>query len=78
MSRSKVAFIAGFAAIAAGTAGWAVGTLCAPASGQEMRRRLAWRAEEQWRTMSAASERMLKRAAARAAAELAHLTAAKG
>jgi len=77
MSRAKVAFIAGCAALAAGAAGWAVGTLCAPASGKEMRRRLEWRAEEQWRTMSAASERMLKRAAARAAAELAHRTSAK-
>ncbi len=77
MSRAKFIFLAGFVAFAAGAAGWAAGTLCAPASGSEMRRRLAWRAEEQWRTMGKASEQMLKRAVARAAAELAHLTAAK-
>ncbi len=76
MSR-KVMFIAGFAVLAAGAAGWAAGTLSAPVSGREMRRRLAWRAEERWRTMSSASERMLRRAAARAATEIAHRITAK-
>lgn len=70
MSRMRLALTAGGVAIVAGTAGYVLGLLFAPASGREIRRRLTWRAEEQWRSMTHASGRMLERAAVRARQEL--------
>jgi gas vesicle protein len=70
MSRAKVFFaLAGTAAVA-GAAGWVAGTLSAPASGRDLRRRLAWRAEEEFRTAARASRVFLGRAMERARAEL--------
>ena len=70
MSRTKVCFaLAGTAAVA-GAAGWVAGTLFAPASGRELRRRLAWRAEEEFRTAARASRVFLGGAIERARAEL--------
>ncbi|MBI4888090.1 MAG: YtxH domain-containing protein [Acidobacteria bacterium] len=70
MSRTNVVFAIGGAAVAAGLVGWAVGTLYAPASGQEVRRRLVWKTDEQWRAIARASERWLQQVAACAAAEI--------
>jgi len=70
MSRTKLFFIMGGVALVAGTAGWACGLLAAPASGKEMRRRLAWRAEEEWRSGSKAALAFVGRVADRARAEL--------
>lgn len=70
MSRTKlVVAIAGVAAMA-GAAGWAFGLLSAPASGKELRRRLAWRAEEELRDASKAGRAFLGRMAERAKAEI--------
>jgi hypothetical protein len=44
--------------------------LFAPASGTEVRRRLAWRAEHEYRSMGRTCERMFERAAERARHEL--------
>ena len=70
MSRTKVLFALAGTAVVAGAAGWVAGTLYAPASGKELRRRLAWRAEEELRTAARASRVFLGRAMARARAEL--------
>ena len=76
MSRTRVFFaLAGTAAVAA-AAGWVAGTLSAPASGRELRRRLAWRAEEELRTAARASRVFLGRAMERARAELHKVEAA--
>ena len=58
--------------VAAGAAGAALGLLYAPASGKELRRRLAWRASEEWQSAARAGNRVVGRAVARAMEELAH------
>lgn len=70
MSRTKLALTVAGVAVAAGAAGCALGFTLAPASGKELRRRLAWRTEEEWRSVAWASGRVLERAAARAREEL--------
>lgn len=70
MSRTKKALVIGGVAMAAGAAGVACGMLCAPASGQEIRRRLAWKSEEQWRSFAKATEELIGRAAAFATAQI--------
>lgn len=70
MSRTRfaVSFVA--ASVAAGAVGCAMGMLLAPASGAEVRRRLAWRARHEYRAMGRTCERMLGRAAERARQQL--------
>jgi gas vesicle protein len=70
MSRTRTTLTVIGAAAAAGAAGYAFGALFAPASGKELRRRLAWTSEEQWRAFTRASERFLAEATARAKAEI--------
>lgn len=70
MSRTRFALLIAGTAVAAAAAGGAIGLLSAPASGKELRRRLAWRAEEQFRTAARSSARMIERAAVRARHEL--------
>ena len=70
MSRVRVAFTVGAASFAAGAAGCALGLLFAPASGAELRRRLARSARRQYKTAGRACERMVERAADRAREEL--------
>jgi gas vesicle protein len=70
MSRTKLALAMAGVAVTAAAAGWAAGLLLAPASGKELRRRLAWRTEEQWRSAASASNRMFERVATRARHEL--------
>lgn len=70
MSRIKVALTIGGVTVAAGLMGWAVGMLYAPASGKELRRRLAWKTEEQCHSIARASERLLARASGRVAAQI--------
>ena len=70
MSRTKLALTMASVAAAAAAAGWAVGVIFAPASGKETRRRLAWRTEEQWRSVGRASGRLVERAIACAREEL--------
>lgn len=70
MSRINVALAIAGIAVAVGAAGGAIGVLFAPASGKELRRRLAWRTEEQWRFVARSGGRLLERAAARAREEL--------
>jgi len=70
MSRMQLAFAVSAASLAAGAAGCAVGMLFAPASGTEVRRRLASRAEHEYRSMGRTCERMFERAATRARHEL--------
>jgi gas vesicle protein len=70
MSRTKfVITLAGITLVAA-AAGWTLGMLSAPASGKELRRRLAWRADEELKCVSRAGRAFLNRAAARAKEEL--------
>jgi gas vesicle protein len=59
-------------ALVAGAAGCALGLLAAPASGKELRRRLAWRAEEELRGASRAGRAFVGRAVTRAREELAN------
>ncbi|MBI2189430.1 MAG: YtxH domain-containing protein [Acidobacteria bacterium] len=70
MSRTKIFIALGGVALMAGAAGWACGLLTAPASGAELRRRLSWRAEEEWRTAARAGRAFVGRAVSRAKAEL--------
>ena len=70
MSRTKLAFTVFGASLAAGAAGWALGVLFAPASGEEMRRRLAWRARDEWTPVARSAERMIERVAERAKTEI--------
>ena len=70
MSRTKLVMALAGTGVLAGAAGWAVGTLYAPASGRELRRRLAWRAEEELRTAARGSRAFLGHAIERAKAEL--------
>jgi gas vesicle protein len=58
------------ASLAAGAAGYALGMLFAPASGIETRRRLVWRAEDEYRSIGRTCERMFERAAEHARHEL--------
>jgi gas vesicle protein len=69
MSRTKLTLTVAGVAVA-GVAGCALGALFAPASGKELRRRLAWRAEEEWRSVAQSSGRLIERAVARAWKEL--------
>ena len=70
MSRMRLALAITAASVAAGAAGCAVGLFFAPASGSELRRRLAWRAEHEYRSMGRACEGMFDRAAELAKREL--------
>lgn len=70
MSRMRFALTVAGASLAAGAAGCALGLLCAPASGAELRRRLAWNARHQYKTIGRAWELMVERAAERAREEL--------
>lgn len=70
MSRTKLALTVAGVAVAAGAAGCALGLACAPASGKELRRRLAWRTQEEWRSAARASGRLIERAFDRARKEL--------
>ncbi len=70
MTRMRLALTVTTASLAAGAVGCAVGVLFAPASGSEVRRRLAWRAEHEYRSMGRTCERMFERAAERARHEL--------
>ncbi len=70
MSRMRLALTVTGASLAAGAAGYALGLLFAPASGTETRRRLAWRAQHEYRSMGRSCERMFERAATRARHEL--------
>ena len=70
MSRMRFAFAVTAASLAAGAAGCALGLLFAPASGAETKRRLAWRAQHEYRSMGRAWERMFDRATERAKHEL--------
>ncbi len=70
MSRTRLMLALTGVAVMAGAAGWAYGVLTAPASGTELRRRLAWRAEEEFRGASRAGRAFLARMADRAAAEI--------
>ena len=70
MSRMRLALAVGGASLAAGAAGCALGLLFAPASGTEVRRRLAWRANHKYRSMGRTCERMFERAAALAKHEV--------
>lgn len=70
MSRTKLAFTVAGIAVAAGAVGCAAGALLAPASGKELRRRLAWWTEEEWRSVAQSSGRLIERAVARAWEEL--------
>lgn len=56
--------------LVAGAAGCAFGLLAAPASGKELRRRLAWRAEEELRGASRAGRAFVGRAVSRAKEEI--------
>ena len=70
MSRTKfVIALVGVTVMAAAT-GWAFGMLSAPASGKELRRRLAWRAEEELKGASRAGRAFLGRAMTLAKEEL--------
>ena len=73
MSGTKVIFALAGTTLVAGAVGYVVGTLFAPASGTKLRRRLAWTTEERWREVTRATERLLERARAVAAAELSEL-----
>ena len=70
MSGTRLAFTVTGASLAAGAAGWGLGMLFAPASGTETRRRLAWRAQHEYRSRGRTCERMFERAATRARHEL--------
>jgi len=72
MSRTKLALTAAGAAVAAAVGGWALGVLFPRTSAPTFRHRTAWRTDRQWRSAARASTRLLKRTAARAAAELQH------
>jgi gas vesicle protein len=66
----RFAFAVTAASLAAGAAGYALGVLFAPASGAEIRRRLAWRTRDEYRSFGRSCERMFDRAAQRANEEL--------
>lgn len=70
MSRMRFALAVAGASLAAGAAGCALGLLCAPESGAEMRRRLAGHARYRYRSTARAWKLMVDRAADRATEEL--------
>jgi len=70
MSRTKVVIALAGVTVMAGAAGWALGVLSAPASGKEVRRRLAWRAEEELKGVSHAGREFVGRVVSRAKEEL--------
>ena len=57
MSQTKMTLALVGVTLAAGAIGGALGMLCAPASGQELRRRGRWLVEDRWRTAARASSR---------------------
>ena len=69
MSRMRFVLTVAGASLAAGAAGCALGFLFAPASGPELRRRLASDARHQFRSMGRNWELMIDRAAERAKEE---------
>jgi gas vesicle protein len=69
MTRTKLVLGLTGVALLSAAAGYGCGLFFAPASGKELRRRLAWRAGE-WRTVADRSAKFLERAAARAREEL--------
>lgn len=71
MSRTQRSFLVAGVAVAAGAAGWGLGMLFAPASGRDLRRRLAWLGEQQVKTFSLTAERLLNDVTVRAASEIA-------
>lgn len=75
MSRTQTASLIAGTVVTAAAAGVAFGALFAPASGKELRRRLAWLGEHQWKTFSRSAERYLHDLTARAAAEIARAKA---
>jgi len=70
MSRTRFAVTVMATSVAAGAVGCAMGMLFAPASGAEVRRRLAWRARDEYRAMGRSCERVFERAAEQAREEL--------
>jgi hypothetical protein len=70
MSRTKLVITLAGVTLVAAAAGWTLGMLSAPTSGKKLRRRLAWRAEEELKDVSRAGRAFLCRAAARAKEEL--------
>jgi gas vesicle protein len=70
MSRMRLALTVTAASVAASAVGYGLGMLFAPASGTETRRRLAWRAQHEYRSRGRTCERMFERAATRARQEL--------
>jgi len=70
MSRTKFVIALAGVTLLAGAAGWALGMLSAPASGRELRRRVAWRAEEELKGASRAGREFVGRVVTRAKEEL--------
>lgn len=70
MSRVKTTLALVGVTVAAGAIGTALGMLCAPASGQELRRRGRWLVEERWRAAARASSRAAELVVAMAKKEL--------
>jgi gas vesicle protein len=70
MSRTKFVIALAGVTVLAAAAGWTLGMISAPASGKELRRRLAWRAEEELKGVSRAGRAFLGRAVTRAKEEL--------
>lgn len=70
MSRMRFACAVAGASLASGAAGCALGLLMAPASGAELRRRLTWKARDQYTSIGRAWELMVERAAEKAKEEL--------
>ena len=70
MTRIKRAAIVAGVSVAAGVAGYAVGLVFAPASGEETRRRWRRRAGDEWSAMSQSCERMFERISASAKREI--------
>lgn len=71
MSRTQGSFLVAGVAVAAGAAGCALGMLLAPASGKDLRKRLTWMSEQQWKTFSHTAERFLNDVTVSAATEIA-------
>ena len=69
MPRMRSVFAMTAATAVAGAVGYGLGLMLAPASGAETRRRMAWRAQDQYESASRACERMIARAMDRAKEE---------
>lgn len=67
MTRMQMGCAVAAASLAAGAAGCAIGLLFAPASGAEIRRRLQWRARDEWKGVSRACQRAVDDVTERAA-----------